>query len=143
MTTPDWKLTLQSAAVDKAGKPRLACAYAVDTSLTDQRLNKLALPVFAPSAEELEFRAATDRDLVVNLSSMLKTLHDNKPSPYLAPNWQNHTVTLTVFRGLGTNLQLAALKHSTAFDARAAAKRGRDQASSKGKVTSQGQNSDK
>ena len=48
-----------------------------------------------------------------------------------------------MFRGPGTNLQLAALKHSTVFDARAAAKRGRDQASSKGKVTSQGQNSDR
>ena len=48
-----------------------------------------------------------------------------------------------MFRGPCTNLQLAALKHSTAFDARAAAKHGRDQASSKGKVTSQGQTSDK
>ena len=52
MATPD--LILQSAAVDKAGKPRLTCAYAVNTSLTDQRLKKLALPVFAPSAEKLE-----------------------------------------------------------------------------------------
>lgn len=52
MATPN--LTLQSATADNAGKPRLTCAYAVDFSLTDQRLKRLALPVFAPSAEQLE-----------------------------------------------------------------------------------------
>ena len=142
MPGPSWKLTLASASVDKGNKPRLTRTYSVVEGTTEQDTLQPAIHTFAPGAESLEFRAATNRDIVVVFRLMLQSLISNQPSTDLDPNWTTFTATLIVYGSIGKAQPSNAPQHTIA-DPRAMTKRGRDQAGSRGKASTQGQNTDR
>lgn len=108
--------------------------------MTDQEFIEQVRPVFAPKADDIELRAASNRDVTVSWKKVLHSLRENKPSPYLAPVWRKNAVTLIFWGGLGVNMQLASLTATAQASGRSNKKKGRDQASYLGKVTSQGRN---
>ena len=73
---------------------------------------------------------------------MLESMHQNSPSAAMDPDHKTRTCTLLVHGGIGAQLAVTGLNQASGSISRSV-KRGRDQATARGKLTSQGQNTDK
>lgn len=114
-------------------------SLAISPDTTESDIWDCIVPVFAPRCDRLDLRSASERDIAVMLKDMLKSLKDNSPDQYMNPDGTTHTVTLFVQTDVGTNSTL--LRHQPALPERQnSVKRGRDQASARGKASTIGQN---
>ena len=135
-----WSLTLESAAQDRSGTPQKRKTYEVYPGTEVHDIVVTAAPVFSPgvAVEALDTRSALDRDACVPLRVVLKSLLENKPVPACDPDYTLRTARLTVFAAVVTTSVAATNSVSVTSSYR----RGRDQASHKGKISALGQNND-
>lgn len=140
MSWSEWKLLKPTAANKcRTSEPK---SFLVSPGLTDRDILETALPVFAPSCVTLDLRSCKDFDCVVNLRLMLESMHQNSPSASMDPDHRTRTCTLLVHGGVGVQPAMTGLTQASGSVSRSV-KRGRDQATARGKQTSQGQNTDK
>ena len=95
-----------------------------------------------PSCVTLDLRSCKDFDCVVKMRLMLESMHQNSPSASMDPDHKTRTCTLLVHGGVGAHIAMTGLTQAVGSVLRSV-KRGRDQATARGKQTSQGQNTDK